>query len=163
MRVDSTTFCNLSLTKWLPTKIRTGFFAFSKPFGRNLLSSWFLYSEKDNYMMKLKYCGQLNNKTNNYYWFNSLFTSIYQKDIKFRRIWNNIPKISSKNCHRFNRHIKMNEIHIVNSKIEFVYKLTYKYKKLVNNSVFCYLFATLNTLKKRYMQKMRQMQNIQKI
>jgi len=170
--VDSTTFCNLSLTRWLPTKIRTGFFAFSKPFGNHLLSSWFLYSEKDNYIInklydEIKIFWTINNKTNNYYWFHGLFGQIYKKDIKFRRIWNNTPKISSKNCHRFNlnfnRPIKLNEIYIVNSKTEFVYKLTYKYKKLVNNSVFHYLFSTLNPLKKIYMQQMQQMQKIQDI
>ena len=79
-------------------KIRTGFFAFNKPSGRNILSSWFLYSEKNNYIInklynEIKIFWTINNKTNNYYWFHTLFQTMCKKDPKFRRIWNNTPKI----------------------------------------------------------------------
>ena len=48
---DATTYCNISLDKWLFKYINNGFFAFSNPGPDRMLSNWFLYSEKNNYIV----------------------------------------------------------------------------------------------------------------
>ena len=52
--VDATTYCVKPLDDWLPQYITSGFFAFSKyePEHNMLISSWFLYGDKDNYIIK---------------------------------------------------------------------------------------------------------------
>ena len=64
--VDTTTFCNKPLNDWLPNYINEGFFAFEKPGPDRLISNWFLYSEKNNYIID-KWC----NKTLEYYVINN--------------------------------------------------------------------------------------------
>ena len=46
---DSTTFCNRPLHDWLPTK--EGFFAFYNSTGNTMISNWFLYAKKHNYII----------------------------------------------------------------------------------------------------------------
>ena len=48
---DATTFCNQSLDSWLNKNIATGFFGFELKLDR-MLSSWFLYSEENNYIIQ---------------------------------------------------------------------------------------------------------------
>ena len=49
---DATLFCNQSLDIWLNKNTSTGFFGFDKPGTDRLLSSWFLYSEENNYIIQ---------------------------------------------------------------------------------------------------------------
>ena len=123
--VDATTYCVKPLDDWLPQYITSGFFAFSKyePEHHMLISSWVLYGDKDNYIIKkqkqsvIDYIhkskvgiGLLNpsssaqytddwfhNKYDKefYFWFHMLFTDSYQSDNVFKSIWDNTPNYSS--------------------------------------------------------------------
>ncbi len=48
--VDATCFCVKPLDEWLPAYMGAGFFAFERPGPDRMLSSWFLASNKDNYI-----------------------------------------------------------------------------------------------------------------
>ena len=48
---DATAFCNQSLDDWLNKNISTNFFGFELKSDR-MLSSWFLYSEENNYIIQ---------------------------------------------------------------------------------------------------------------
>jgi Capsular polysaccharide synthesis protein len=48
--VDATCFCTTPLDEWLPRYIKTGFFAFDRPGPDRMISSWFLASNKYNYI-----------------------------------------------------------------------------------------------------------------
>ncbi|TWX51084.1 capsular polysaccharide synthesis protein [Colwellia hornerae] len=53
--VDATSFCVKPLDSWLPEYTQSGFFAFRNPGADRLLSSWFLASEKHNYVIDTLY------------------------------------------------------------------------------------------------------------
>lgn len=134
---DATVFCNKSLDDWLDKNISTGFFAFNKPTKSRLLSSWFLYSDKDNYIVK-KWKEKTilywinNDKMDDYFWFQYLFGNLYNSDKKFIELWNSTPKISAKGPNYIYRQGILNILskkvknHIDENKTS-VYKLTYKY------------------------------------
>jgi len=100
--VDATTFCNKPLDDWLNEYISEGFFAFDKPGPDRLISSWFLYSDIDNYIINswfdltIKYY-KINNTPHTYFWFHYLFGQLYNSDIKFKKIWNSVKKIPANN------------------------------------------------------------------
>jgi hypothetical protein len=48
--VDATCFCMQPLDEWLYRYMDTGFFAFNRPAPDRMLSSWFIASNKDNYI-----------------------------------------------------------------------------------------------------------------
>lgn len=152
---DATTFCNESLDKWLNNKNSTGFFGFELNEDR-LLSSWFLYSNKNNYIIKkwkesvVKYVNNRNilgsdniypslniwNDSkydyNHYFWFHYLFGDLYNSDNKFKEIWDLTPKISADEPHIIQGNGLINKLsdkvknHINEVKTP-VYKLTYRY------------------------------------
>ena len=103
---DATTFCNKSLDSWLNACINDGFFAFDRPnrMDRLILSSWFLYSDKSSYIIKrwrdetIEYWNK-NNKMNNYFWCHLLFNELYNTDIKFKKIWDDVGKIDTRIPH----------------------------------------------------------------
>jgi hypothetical protein len=127
--VDATTYCVKPLDDWILQYITSGFFAFSNnvPEQHTLISSWFLYGDKDNYIVKkqkqsvIDYIhkskvgiGLLNpsssaqyiddwfhNKYEKefYFWFHMLFTDSYHSDNVFKSIWDNTPKYSSDTPH----------------------------------------------------------------
>ncbi|MEY3367973.1 MAG: hypothetical protein RI973_1128 [Bacteroidota bacterium] len=154
--VDSTVFCNVPLSNWLEQYIETGFFAFEKPGPDRLLSSWFLYAEKDSYIMDVMYEEVrkfwMRNTTNkDYFWFHYLFGDIYAEDPKFKSLWDATPKIAARGPHRFNRscasEMTQEEKDILEAKVDFVYKLTYKYEgTLAEGTAFHYLFKLKNML-----------------
>jgi hypothetical protein len=155
---DATTFCNKPLDIWLYKNIESGFFAFNKPSNDRLLSSWFLYCDKNNYIIKkwkeatIEYWNN-NNETNNYFWFHHLFGDLYKNDNEFSRTWDLTPKISADGP-RFiqskgitNLLSDIVKTHINENNIP-LYKLTYKYdvNKYNNKCNMEYLFNT-NKLK----------------
>jgi hypothetical protein len=152
--VDSTSFCNVPLNNWLEQNINSGFFAFNSPGKDRMLSNWFLYAEKDNYIIsklydEIRLFWKVNNSTNDYFWFHHLFERIYNKDNKFKEIWDQTNKISAIPSFRFEKGFKNNitpkDIEIINSKTEYVYKLTYKYQNELNiNSAYNYLLKLDN-------------------
>lgn len=123
--VDATTYCVKPLDDWILQYITSGFFAFSNyvPEQHILISSWFLYGDKDNYIIKkqkqsvIDYIhkskvgiGLLNPSFSAeyiddwfhskydkefYFWFHMLFTDSYQSDNVFKSVWDNTPTYSS--------------------------------------------------------------------
>jgi hypothetical protein len=49
--VDATCFCTQPLDEWLHPYMSSGFFAFNRPAVDRMLSSWFIASDKGNYMI----------------------------------------------------------------------------------------------------------------
>jgi hypothetical protein len=153
---DATTFCNQSLDDWLDKNIQSGFFAFDKPGEDRLLSSWFIYSEKNNYIVKkwkeetIKYW-ENNNEMHNYFWFHYLFGDLYKTDNEFKKIWDLTLKISADGPHFLQTNNLLNspseniKNHIIEKKTP-LYKLTYKYdiNQYNNNCILKYLVDTIN-------------------
>ena len=134
--IDSTVLCNMSLNNWLEEYIKEGFFAFSKPTKDRMLCNWFLYSEKDNYIIK-KWCEKTieyyteNDYAETYFIHHYIFEYLYKTDLLFKRIWINIPVILSNNVLFFNERSFNNELtpeikKIIDEKKDPLYKLTYK-------------------------------------
>ena len=98
--VDATTFCNKSLRDWLPNYINNGFFAFDKPGPDRLISNWFLYAEKNNYIID-KWCNTTieyyttNNKAHTYFIHHYLFGDLYNSDNTFKEHWDKVLKLSA--------------------------------------------------------------------
>jgi hypothetical protein len=138
--VDATTFCNKSLNEWLPNYIHQGFFAFDRPGIDRLISSWFLYSEKGNYITEKWYHKaiqyyQKNENPHTYFWFHYIFGDLYTLDNTFQKIWDQVPKLSANGigphyllekgyCNTLTKEVKTD----IDSKITPLYKLTYKTK-----------------------------------
>jgi hypothetical protein len=168
---DATTFCNISLDEWLNKNIKSGFFCFYRSTIQCELSSWFLYAEKNNYIIKILKQKSIDywkthDKSHTFHWFQSIFDDMLKQDKKFKNIWNETPKISAlirngsvKKHGRqdgphffypyykfYYRKLKETREHIDNKKTP-LYKLTYninmeKYNKLKNCDLK-YLFNTL--------------------
>ena len=63
-----------------------------------MLSSWFLYCEKNNYIIQKSkesviLYWKINNKMHNYYWFHYLFEDLYNSYNKFKELWDLRSKI----------------------------------------------------------------------
>lgn len=152
---DATTFCVKSLDNWLEKHIQTGFFAFRNPGKDRLLSSWFLYGEKDNYIIK-KWKEKTIDFWNThdtidmYFWFHYLFNDLYKTDTKIQKIWNSVPKCPAKDPHRIRgilvKPLNQNVKKHIDNKVAPLYKLTYKYniEKYNNKCNMAYLFKKLN-------------------
>lgn len=129
---DATTYCMKPLDKWIYDYVNIGFFAFDKPGGDKLLSSWFLYGEKHNYIINKMYEYVINfwnnnDSTDEYFWFHILFKDLYDNDILFKNEWDKVRKISANNSHYLlTNNVNKYKEHIANNSIP-VYKLTYKY------------------------------------
>lgn len=154
---DATTFCNKPLNDWLPNCINEGFFAFSKPTNGKMLSNWFLYAEKNNYIID-KWCNAtINFHVNNempypYFIHHYLFGDLYNSDDKFKDIWDNVPKLSANGLgpHYLQEKGMFNQItdeikEDIDNKITPLYKLTHKcnfqpYNKELN---IYYLYSTI--------------------
>lgn len=148
---DATTFCNYPLDEWLPSAISSGFFAFERKEPKRMISSWFLYSDLNNYITrawknatiafweKRKMC-------KDYFWFHHRFVHLYKIDPIFKDIWNSTKKISAHPPH-FIQHVGLcktvtdNVKKHVQQKLTPMYKLTYKFdnKQLKANTNLYFL------------------------
>lgn len=102
--VDATTFCNKSLNEWLNNHIQNGFFAFSNPGPDRLISSWFIYSSKNNYILNRLVINVLTfiktkNEIEEYFWFHYLFNYLYLNNNKIKFLWNETNKLESDKPH----------------------------------------------------------------
>lgn len=156
---DATLFCMKPLNIWLENYITNGFFAFYQNKDRPI-SSWFLYSEKDNYIITkwkksvIEYIHNIsqlgsqnpipslqiwkNNKYNyqHYFWFHYLFVDLLINDYKFKNIWNSCSKYNANIPHfiqhkGFNKLICDEVIKHITEKQSPMYKLSWKY---INNN-----------------------------
>ena len=134
---DATTFCNKPLNDWLPEYIKEGFFAFNKPTTDRLISNWFLYAEKNNYIIT-KWCNSTvefhkNNEMNYPFEIHHiLFGKLYNSDKEFKNIWNKVPKLSAIEPHYFHHKGFFNDIsqevkEEIKSKNSPLYKLSHRF------------------------------------
>ena len=117
---DATVLCNKPLDDWLPKYIETGYFSFEMT-NNCKISSWFLYAEKDNYIIQewkkatIEYINKSKNIGNDsslislkiwqsnkyhyphYFWFHYLFGDLYESDPKFKDLWDSTKKIRGAN------------------------------------------------------------------
>lgn len=98
--VDATTFCNCSLNVWIEPNITNGFFAFSRPSNDFLFSSWFVYSEPNNYILqKIKESMttyfRINKKSDVYLILHHLINELYLNDSIFKKLCDEVPFLSS--------------------------------------------------------------------
>ncbi|MCK5677486.1 MAG: sulfotransferase family 2 domain-containing protein, partial [Flavobacteriaceae bacterium] len=174
--VDATTYCSRPLDDWLGRYIINGFFAFN--FEKHLdiipdrpIASWFLYGEKDNYIINqwyekaMEYCQKtvmigLNPPSStkerwirketeeHYFWFHYLFDDLCKLNVTFKNLWENIPKSSEKGPH-FIQNNGMLEVLSENVRMHIdlkkspLYKLSYRYDKKKYNEQ-CNLYYLLN-------------------
>ncbi len=165
--VDATTFCIKPLDYWLLGQIQEGIFLFSNDVfaGRKPdrpIASWFIYGNKNNYIVstwyksvveyykKNKQIGNLEpasslerwkkgDKENHYFWFHYLFQEIYEEDFIFKKIWDSVPKMLKTEAVFVQRKGMLNEINEeVRKHIDFkkspLYKLTYRYDEKKYNA-----------------------------
>lgn len=159
---DSTTFCNKPLSEWLLPYVKEGFFAFKNPTPNLLLSSWFLYSDKNSYIITnwlksvIDYY-TIHSKPHTYFWVHELFGKVYKSNEKFKQKWDKVPIIlsqSEKGPHYiqkqglFKKIADENKIDIT-SQFTPVYKLTYKTKfpSYNEDKLVYYLFSTTKKMK----------------
>lgn len=155
--VDATTFCNKSLDEWLDNYLVNGFFCFSNPGPDRLISSWFIYSSEDNYIIQ-KWLNKVNEfwidknrSTYEYFWVHYLFNGLYEGDEKFKSIWDYIPHLEANGIGpHYIQQVNINgdltaEIKDnIDAKIIPLYKLTYRIEYIFNvNSTLYYLFNTI--------------------
>jgi hypothetical protein len=157
--VDATTFCNKPLNEWLPNYANNGFFAFSKPSNDKLISSWFIYSEKEHYISNAWLKSIVNyytihNFPDKYFWLHYLFNDLYDCNNTFKELWDNTHKLSANGSgpHYLQEKGLFNQLDDtvkidINNKITPLYKLTYKcsfpqYNESLN---IYYLYSTINT------------------
>ncbi len=107
--VDATTFCSQPLEQWLPA-LQGGMFFFSMPIPRlcyhmTKTSSWFIAAPKDSYMAERLYRDvvkywETHTVAHYYFWLHKLFDGLYDRDVKFQRMWDRIEPINV--MHSFN-------------------------------------------------------------
>ena len=104
--VDSTCYCLRPLDEWLYERLPNGFFAFARPGGERLLSSWFLAAAANNHIIErwrelaLKYWNHRSVR-DDYFWFHHLFAAGYGEGSQFRAIWDAVPAISADGPHHY--------------------------------------------------------------
>jgi hypothetical protein len=166
---DATLFCAEPLDNWLHKYTSSGFFAFTNPGGKydtnRMLSSWFLYGEKDNYIIKawknetVKFWNEANIIKNfrnvnyyKYFWFHMLFTNLYNTDVNFRGIWDSTIKYEAFGPYKqFNVDIGLNAkvtdyiTNIFKTNRQPVYKLNWKTANdHTDDSVTAYILNNLH-------------------
>lgn len=106
--VDATAFCHRPLEEWLEPWFRHGFFAFDRPGGNRPLSSWFLASEENHYLVD-RWCAKTlaywseRTRADSYFWFHDLFRDLCESDAEFGCTWDRVPKLSAAGPHAIQR------------------------------------------------------------
>lgn len=96
--IDSTVYCLRPLDAWLPQKLSTGFFAFTKPVPERPPSSWFLAATLGHHIVREWYrrvlaYWQVRSYRHHYFWFHYLFLECCASDALFREIWSRTPQV----------------------------------------------------------------------
>jgi hypothetical protein len=165
---DATTFCNKPLSSWFQEYIQEGFFAFRKKIKGEpniILSNWFLYSEKNGYIIQ-KWCEKTleyytsHSKAHTYFIHHYLFYDLYVSDTKFKKIWDNVPFINAKMIHRDGKDKFLNKAtpylkKEIDDKFTPVYKLSYKlhFPPYNEKLLMYYLYSTVPFTKKNKTRK----------
>lgn len=134
--VDATLYCWDSLDNWLPDD---DFFAFSYKAGRKkssgCISSWFLASINDNYIINTfteKYFSYFKNNltANHYFQFHRTFNAIYKTDHVFQNQFKNMKFMPAPRARLFK--YKRKKIHNKNFKPSMLAELNFPVYKLSN-------------------------------
>jgi len=155
--VDATLFCNRRLNEWIYNYISENIFAFKNTVDDILIASWFIYAEKDNYIINML-CNRMikyieNNQSYPYFIFHYLFNELYNQDGKIKNIFDNIPKLAADGItgpfyiqqqgmfNNINERVSNN----IKSKVIPVYKLTYKTDFALNHekTILNYLLSSI--------------------
>lgn len=102
--VDATCLCAKPLDDWLSPLFQAGFFAFAKPLRGRRMGNWFLASEAENEVVAslnrwLRRYWKVNRYAHDYFIFHYAFEYLYLTNPGFRRVWNNVPKVSADGPH----------------------------------------------------------------
>ena len=136
--VDATTFCNMPLARWLDARSASGFFAFDRPGDDRRLSSWFLASERYHYLVDRWCAGTLaywsgRARADSYFWFHNIFRDLCESDPEFRRLWDDVPKLSADGPHSIQRAgMFAPERQVAANAVDWdspVFKLTYRFEE----------------------------------
>jgi len=161
---DSTLFCNKPLDDWISKE--TDFFVFSRH--DIMLSSWFIYAQKNNYIINQWYNKVVEywierssgtDRLNNLYtWIHKLFVECYEEYPKFSEIIDRMEKIDcyphqherGRGPHMFTPYHKYMSQEVtpqirdrIDSKIDPCYKLTNKEKFSLPGTNLEYLFNSI--------------------
>ena len=168
--VDATCFCNCPLDDWLPNYIEHGFFVFDNltRLGKKT-SNWFIYSEPNNYMIRMRKKGMLKVHTENpakfhktYFMMHDVFDELYDTNRIFSDIFDNVLK-TGQNDHdmyfdlqkKGNLYIKNNGFlepltprirDMIVNKEKYLFKLSHKcdYPDVLHeNTILAFLFSTV--------------------
>jgi len=158
--VDSTCFCNKPLNEWLPEKC----FIFENLNISYTISTWFIYSEPNNYLIEKWYNSCLTSSNqeyiDHYFYFHIIFDKLCNTDIEFENAWNDVKKINQNDNLMYfdinkygNLHVKSdgflepltNEVKsIILDKKKYLFKLSYKYDgNIRKDSILSFLFSTI--------------------
>lgn len=156
--IDATLFCMKPLDDWLPTYAIKNFFGFKLVMRNRRMATWFMYSDKDHYLIDKwyiqiqKYWANRDTK-HNYFWVHEQFTILYKTDPRFRRLFGGIPNFRAGGrggplffLRKFLQDLNPNYKSIVDSgRIPF-FKLTYKrdFDKYTEKCVAAYIIKQLD-------------------
>lgn len=103
---DATAMCAIPLDRWLPERMRRGFFAFERPTPDRLIASWFLAAAVPcNIVAKWRasvaayWRGR--DYRDEYFWFHQLFGALYERDESFRADWHATPALPARHAFHF--------------------------------------------------------------
>lgn len=167
--VDATCFCNYPLNKWLYNYKKLFIFRNLTSLGK-MVSSWFIYSEKNNYIITKWYEEimhiyetKIEEFSNKYFIQYDIFDDLYKKDIIFKNTWDDVPDLYTQNDHMmyfdlykkgnlyienngFLEHITEEIKDMIINKKKFVFKLSYKCdfeNKYNDDTILSFLFSTI--------------------
>ena len=161
--VDSTTFCNKPLDDWLVDNCKNGFFVFHRPWPNLIINVWFIYSNKETYIINKWLESTINYfkprlQAHTYHIFTYIFENLTKYNYLFKKDWDIVPKISGVPGQYIQQKGFFNTIDfeykdVIKKKETPVYKLTYKdvdpNSNFKNSSlVLPYLFQTIQTQQK---------------
>ena len=123
--VDATLYCNQSLDDWIYEYLNTtNFFVFQFLNDKRMISSWFIASTNDNYLIN-KFCNSYNSfwknrtKSNDYFNCHHNFVTLYNTDKKFKKLFDSIKKFDTEYPHQI--------------QFKFRNEITTSEKKILNN------------------------------
>lgn len=135
---DATIFCSRPLDDWLRGAARTGLFFFDSPRPYRPISSWFIASSTDNYVLRAmreiyaQYWGYFE-RAHHYFWMHYLFVYLMERDPRVRAAWNAVPKIPAHGQfiverNAFNREAAPIVNEIIDKRLVPMHKLSHKWK-----------------------------------
>jgi hypothetical protein len=103
---DATAMCAIPLDRWLPQRMRTGFFAFERPTPDRMIANWFLAASVPcNIVAKWRTSAAAywtgREYRDDYFWPHKLFGALYEEDESFRSDWDATPSLPARHAFHF--------------------------------------------------------------